>query len=509
MSRWSIYFLTLAFFLAKRCFGLDQTQCQEPKLNTLIFEEIKNNGFCTLLKNVCTDDGMLVTFDSAYVADNLTRASPYGGMATHTGLWNFPARGGANSDALVGHQPTNYVQIRSASRMEASPHLQHRAFSKCTMPVIMITDWPYNMGEVFAQLASVADVFFRQKGMIDDLATLVLATPDGLGLTSFHHVLLSPYSRYPLISLDELSQRPVRDRHVAWSAEGHHVSCFQRVVLCKIHGSPQGMLATGQVVLRHIAPRLPPDPMGFGAEPVATHSTLRVLIESRSGPTRNIRNLQQIVEACEQENAKGFKAGSFNHLSCKILHTGDTPTLYGVERFYTTVAAVRSAHVLAAVHGAGATNSFFMESDNVSTAMLEIRPCRFGSKHCGWPNAYVQHQLRVAGFPIRFFSLNIEDPAQCHPSDYEAAALASPADTPMRGAEDMRARDQHMTLRPGAFLAMLRHMGALLRNDSAWRSADAAGALHGYVVPEGLVLGGMCEQNMTQHLANGATLIRV
>ncbi|GLC45732.1 hypothetical protein PLESTM_001772100 [Pleodorina starrii] len=371
--------------------------------------------------------------------------------------------------------------------MEASPHLKHRAFSKCTMPVIMITDWPYNMHEVFAQLASVADVFFRQKGMIDDLATLVLATPDGLGLTSFHHVLLSPYSRYPLISLDELSQRPVRDRHVAWSAEGHHVSCFQRVVLCKFHGSAQGMMATGQVVLRHIAPRLPPDPMGFGAEPVATHSTLRVLIESRSGPTRNIRNLQQIVKACEQENAKGFEAGSFNHLSCKILHTGDTPTLYGVERFYTTVAAVRSAHVLVAVHGAGAANSIFMESDNVSTAMLEIRPC----------------------FPIRFFSLNIEDPAQCHPSDYEAAALASPAITPMRGEGDMRARDQHMTLRPGAFLAMLRHMGALLRNDSAWRSADAAGALHGYVVPEGLVLGGLCEQNMTQHLANGATLIRV
>ncbi len=103
----------------------------------------------------------------------------------------------------------------------------------------------------------------------------------------------------------------------------------------------------------------------------------------------------------------------------------------------------------------------------------------------------------------------MEDPQQCHPSDYEAVAIKSPADTPLRGTDDMRSRDQHVTLRPAPLMTMLRHVASLLRNHDAWRQADAGGRLHGYAVPEGLVLGPLCVRDMPAHLANGGTLIRV
>jgi hypothetical protein len=103
-----------------------QNKCVEPHLNLTVLEETKNNGGCILLKRVCADDGMLVTFDQQFTADNLTRASPYAFLENQAGLWyvsasgkgvfssrqrigdcacrNFPGRGGSNSDALVGHQ---------------------------------------------------------------------------------------------------------------------------------------------------------------------------------------------------------------------------------------------------------------------------------------------------------------------------------------------------------------------------------------------------------------------
>ncbi|GIL43491.1 hypothetical protein Vafri_954 [Volvox africanus] len=514
MKLLSGYVLTLITIIGQQRFVSSYLDCIQPSVNTTVFEEIKNHGGCTLLRKVCADDGMLVMFDDSFLADNLTRASPYGEVQRHTGLWNFPARGGSNSDALIGHQPSSFIPIRPASRMEASPHLQRPAFSKCTMPVIMITDWPYNMGEVFAQLATVADVYFRQKGMIDKFATLVLATPEDLGATTFHHVLLSPYSIYPLISFGELSSRPVREQRVQWSREGFHVSCFEQVVLCKLHGFPQGIMPAAQTVLNHILPHLPDDPLMFGRRaagmellPVGSDTTLRVLLESRAGPARNIKNLPELINACDEANQRGFQAGAFKGLSCKVLSTGDTPTLHGTERFYTTVAAVQSAHVLVTVHGAGAANCFFLQEENGGTALMEVRPCRFGTKFCGWPDAYMQTQLRNIGYPIRFFAYNVEDTEQCHPSDYEVQAHSTQGSRLVAG-EDMLTRDQHMTLKPGPFVAMLAHVGSLLRNTSAWDEAQHRGHTHGYAVPDGLLLGPLCVRDIQAHLAQGATLIR-
>lgn len=60
---------------------------------------------------------------------------------------NFPARGAANSDALLGHMPEWGPTIRAATPLEAQPYLLHPAFSRCTLPVAIWTAWPYNYFE--------------------------------------------------------------------------------------------------------------------------------------------------------------------------------------------------------------------------------------------------------------------------------------------------------------------------------------------------------------------------
>jgi hypothetical protein len=63
------------------------------------------------------------------------------------------------------------------------------------------------------------------------------------------------------------------------------------------------------------------------------------------------------------------------------------------------------------------------------------------------------------------------------------------------------ARDQHLTLAPRPLLAMLRHVGSLLRNASAWQEAAHRGALHGYAVLEGrLALGPLCASDAVADL---------
>ena len=124
------------------------------------------------------------------------------------------------------------------------------------------------------------------------------------------------------------------------------------------------------------------------------------------------------------------------------------------------------------------------------------------------PCMFMYVPLPRAGNVIRFFAYNVEDPAQCHPSDYEALARSDPS-APMRGNEAMRARDQHLTLKPGPFVEMLRHVGSLLRNDTAYKEAQASSSLHGYPIPGGLRLGPLCAKNVSRTTPPGGRFIEV
>lgn len=71
-----------------------------------------------------------------------------------------------------------------------------------------------------------------------------------------------------------------------------------------MHGFAQPMFSTGATVLATIRDKLPLDPLGFQALGTGAN-VLRVVFEARSGPTRNIRNLPELIAACEMANAKG------------------------------------------------------------------------------------------------------------------------------------------------------------------------------------------------------------
>ncbi|KXZ49859.1 hypothetical protein GPECTOR_19g310 [Gonium pectorale] len=482
---------------------------------------------CGVLRRICIDGGELVSFDPQFAYDGdrsgLPPTLPY--LPAWRGSWNIP--GATNSDAIVGNQVDYSLRLRRASRAEArgfdpgSPGSpgpgSGPSFSRCTLPVLLLADWPYNFGEFFANGATAADHLLRRLRMLPDRsATLVLVTPSGLGLLPFQRALLAHLSSRPLVSLDELAAEAEAaeaaataaggahaPRRVGWSAEGVPVSCFERVVVCKVEGSPQPPFVTASAVVQHLltggqgGQGLPPDPLGFGPD---QPETLRVLIEARGGGARTIRNLPQLLSACEQP---GWRGGPFTRLACRALPAFDTPSLHGSARFRATVAAVRSAHVLVTVHGAGGANSFFLQPDSpavsagagpngvgvdggsappaTARALLEIRPCGFGSGFNWWVDVHMAVHLPRTNGQVRFHAYNLEDPAQCSPADWAAEAAKGGANT--RAGLGHMLRDQHVTPRPDGLLAMLAHVAATLRDPAAYKAAEQAKRLHGYALP--------------------------
>ncbi|GLI66664.1 hypothetical protein VaNZ11_010594 [Volvox africanus] len=546
--------------------------CTPPSID----ESVTPSDFCKVLRKVCFYQNALVSFDPYYSASydpatnrsELRQPLPY--LPTWTSSWNIP--GVLNTDAIVGNQEAYTLTLRPASRLDAALDLHHPqqqqqqqqqrgpAFSRCTVPAVLLADWPFNFGEFFANGASTADLLFRRLKMLPDRdVTLALALPAGLSLMTFHQALLGHLSVRPLTTLERIaaeaevaavrgdgSHVPSGSGSCSWSHDGVPRACFERVLVCKLQGTHQSSpLATAAIVAAHInnaanGGPLPYDPLGFGAVAGVTpeaaesgvsgeglqlpsaspingqDSTLRVAVEVRRGGVRTIRNLHQVVDECNKMEWK--EVGGFDRIVCRPLVTYDTPQQSGMERFRATVAAVRSAHVLVAVHGAGATNGFFLRPHGgAAAALLEVRPCGFGSGFPWWVDVHMAIHLPRLGDEVRFHAYNIEDPTQCSPSDYESAMLNSTRPVNIRAGGGHFMRDQHLTLRPDGLMAMLRHVASMLRNQQAYDAAKASGRLHGYALPGkgregggawgnsgGVILGPLGLGNFSQHAESGA-----
>ncbi|KXZ46791.1 hypothetical protein GPECTOR_40g525 [Gonium pectorale] len=370
---------------------------------------------------------------------------------------------------------------------------------------------------------------FRLKGLSPEGdATLVLATPGGLALEPFHFALLAPFSRRPPVTLAELGRR--NGLAVDWSGEGQRVHCFSQLVACKLEqrDNTAPNEAAGALADK-LGAALPPDPLGFGPPPQPAAGgaapeglVLRVVIEARSAAWRSIKNVADILRACDEANAKGFAVGPFKGIQCRLLPRGldaapqpagplgsNSP---GVQALYQAIGAVRSAHLFVAAVGSSGAHAFFMKPDQSGGAgFLELRPCGWGSTHAGEADGgkdAMMAQLQRGGDAIRFFAYNLEDPAQCSPPDYQPAlraALDSKAPMPWQtpqaahqlqgkppprySPDQLMARDQHLTPKPGALLAMIRHAAGLLADKGAYTAARSASRLHGYGVPQGVWLG--------------------
>lgn len=236
------------------------------------------------------------------------------------------------------------------------------------------------------------------------------------------------------------------------------------------------------------------------------------------------------------------------------------PRPRGTHRVLAAAAAVRSAHVFVAVHGAGTANAAFMQQgpcarlgvadpagggatggvvtpaeggyaeagqqpaapgNSSCTALLEIRPCRFGTRYYEWPNGFAawEHnwEERINPAAPKFFALNVEDPSLCRPPDYEAAYTTAMANgsrvTNTRlgrySSESFRSRDQHVSIRPAMFMELLRRVAAMLSDPGLYQAAKLRDELHAYAVPGGLFYGPLQERNVESLLQKGPKLVRV
>ncbi|KAG2494123.1 hypothetical protein HYH03_007761 [Edaphochlamys debaryana] len=540
-SSWVALFLVPALVLAV---GPALDDCDEPLLDA----PDKWPDPCTLLKKVCVVDNTLVSFDPALDVQTLPRIDGT--------LWNFPS-GKSNSDSFRGTRAAYKPFLRrAAAAFLEPPPLRNPVFSKCTAPLVLMGDWHYNCGEFFAETLSMVHKATLVNGMGTDL-TLVVGIPESLTLTTYHRVMLMPYTKYGITTVAEIGTMDRLGQPADWSSEGKHVNCFEQMAFCKWqggrsrHGTPLGVvgahlvkeLTLGSSVKPGPKPApLPVDPLGFGgwrrvpgfeethAPPPPHHGNLghseqftlrkaarawhaaeleaaqqlaaegepeppgpprlRVLIEKRGGMTRNIKNLPDLLRACEEADKAGFVHGPFRGLVCRPYSFSGaharSSSAVDPEHFRSNIAAVRSAHVLMAFHGAGAINSFFMhQHDAGPSALLELRPCKLGSKYSRWPDSYEPALHETAGDAVRVFAYNVEDKAQCRQSDYMALvknhtfSIHYVSEIP-----SAHARDQHLELRTDQFLEVLRHVATLMADRIAFQAARANETLHAYAMSE-------------------------
>ncbi len=121
--------------------------------------------------------------------------------------------------------------------------------------------------------------------------------------------MLRPFSRYEVRSLADFSSRLPTSTRSCSTAEGRHVRCFQKVVLCKI----EDRIKSKPPDLRGPAPEyvyecyekeglIPTNPAGF------THwgntreapRPVRVLVDGRKGLVRNLENKEDLVRQCNE-----------------------------------------------------------------------------------------------------------------------------------------------------------------------------------------------------------------
>ena len=116
---------------------------------------------------------MLVTHDDRFQIENVKRHDTPGFPSV---AWHLPVRGSTFPDALAGYMPDFLVKMRPASKVEPTPPLRHPTWSNCTLPMILLSDYPYNMKSFMVRVVSDVDSLLRVKGLVPG-ATRAAADP--------------------------------------------------------------------------------------------------------------------------------------------------------------------------------------------------------------------------------------------------------------------------------------------------------------------------------------------
>ncbi|PSC67281.1 hypothetical protein C2E20_9022 [Micractinium conductrix] len=340
---------------------------QKLQCNGSIDASYPSMGSCLSYSRVCFDQSTVISFDPAYNPNNISSLR-LPRVDVSKLIYNYAVDYTKPFVAIeFNYEPLPY---RPGGLNEATSDLRAPSFDSCIVPVIFFAMWPHNYAEAAAISLSRFDKMWRD-GALPNTTLFVQATPGGVRLMPFMQPLLRPLTNLSVMTLAELSARSaVKGKH------GHPGRCFQQAYICVYDRPDFGLMYD---MLQHTVQwyqerqALPASDVGFDGG----NDTLKVLIESRGGTYRSLINAPKLVTACN--DFQGFKfseTGPWKRVQCRT-------TTFGVNTLQA-LANADAANVLVAVHGAGATNAYAMHE---GSALIEIRPLEFGSRHRGWANS--------------------------------------------------------------------------------------------------------------------------
>eukprot|EP00884_Botryococcus_braunii_P000262 jgi/Botrbrau1/10236/Bobra.0362s0025.1 len=361
---------------------------------------------CLSLRNVCMDQSNFILYEEQYrpVTQNGPEL-PKLDMSSYFANW----RGLTNENKNIMGGLKKYPEVIFRPPLlgdEKEPH-----FSTCTLPIVFYKSHEDNFCHVIASLLPQLYSFHNEGGVNQDV-TYVMGTLHGLPVPGFVHDLIRPFSKYEVQTLAEFSSRLPTNFSSSATAEGRHVRCFDKALVCQIldmayFGTPRDMAPAAEHVFAWYKDRnlLPINPAGFSKRQPDAHGDgrtgrlIRVLVIVRKN-TREILNRKELMEACNAEDGLW---------ECREFRFGSG--------LATDMAAVHSADVLLAAHGAGNQNFIFMRK---GAALLEVNPMGWMRKTEGheW-SLFIPTTADKMGHKVRYFAINIADPELSEPSIYE------------------------------------------------------------------------------------------
>ncbi|EIE21073.1 hypothetical protein COCSUDRAFT_56993 [Coccomyxa subellipsoidea C-169] len=428
--------------------------CQLPHVNDpMLLQNSQAAGdTCLVLYRVCLDQGVVVSFDPLYNPENPGHLNlpefPFPELT-----YNWPSAM-TNGDALgpggsrLAFPP---LTIRAGSHLDR--HLATQDFSYCTVPLVMLSNWPTTYGEVVVRAPQRA-YQWHSSGIVSDAVSYVVATPGGIGLPRFWPPMLAPFTRLAVSSLADFSARLPQGTPSDATNEGVAVQCFQKVILCKIpSGDFRLMYDVGQATRAHYAAAsLIRNPASFPEAAAAASDSLNVLVEQRHGVVRNFLNMDQLLKDCGES---GKLQGT--SVACRsATFAGDLAW---------NIAAVSSADVLVTIHGSGSNNVLFMHE---GSTLIEVRPYKFGTETPEWANFFIPKVAEANGYRVQYIGLNILDEELSRPGGFEANGTGSVDAATL-------ARDRHVILPWEVLRQVLNMLLSVRGNRSAYLDLVAEG----------------------------------
>lgn len=398
-------------------------------------------GLCKTYSQVCFDQGHVVSYDPAYSPAN-TSSEPLPKLEIEVIEYSW-AGADDNGDKFRNAQ-NKYapLSMRAAGVLEEGDLLRP-TFSNCTA-VVMWTQWVHNFGESLSHVTARMWQLWAD-GRMGNGTLLALGTPAGERTRSFWPFFLQPYTVNAVMSFAELSAR------TAAGAEPSHPygRCFRTAHLCAFSdaGYFQGMYGAMQAAYHFYERRLPKP------EPAATFDagddTLKVLIEHRNGTIRRLLNWEELVAECNSVRWELPGTSPWKKVQCRSTTLGADPM--------HNLAAVRPADMVVIVHGSGCSNWLAMRE---GSALLEIRPYKFGSEQRGWSDWFYPNIAAAIEYKVHWYAINIEDEALSTPSEREAEHVN----------EDHARylRDRHTTLPFAALRTMVARVAGVGRSKAEY-----------------------------------------